>query len=377
MRKGTDAFCETQWRNLQQEADDLRGSLMQRPWLIATLLAMIVSPQLAWGELAPPYPIVDSGVWATNGYPGDMYWFDNERVLFLGSGTSTPIGQDDTWLLIWNTKTNTVTKYKQHVLDFCFYDGVIQYRTVAREPETGKRTWTFYRGKFNEELVDQTADRKEDKLNCRYISVWPTFTQGKTHRILHELDGYLVLDQAATNVKFENYPLLYLKAKDKQAIALPFHRYEADQVAYAPFARAYFLYPLSYFKDGTHIVSWPPNIPLITWWLSPQGNVEKGEIPLGPWTKGGLRIYPTKEGVFLVNRHSRSDRDPGEAGGYLIQGATVKKLISGVLTDISAVSPDGCRIAFSHAPSQNSDRFDAKNHRRLKMIDICETVAKP
>jgi hypothetical protein len=345
--------------------------------LIVVLVVLVVSPKLAACGEPPPYPIVDSGVWATNSYPGDLYWMDNERVLFLGSGTATPIGQDDAWLLIWDTRKKTIAKYKQHVLDFCFHDGVIQYRTVAREPVTGKRIWTFYRGKFSEELIDQTPDRKEDKLNCRYISVWPSFTQGKAFRILHEFDGYLVLNQAATDVKFENYPLLYLKAKDKGAIALPFNRYEADQVAYVPFARAYFIYPLSYFKDGTHIISWPPNIPLVTWWLSPQeGNVKKAEIPIGPWTKGGLRLYPTKEGVFLVNRHSRSERDPGDAGGYLVQGTTVKKLISGVLTDISAVSPDGCRIAFSHAPSQNSDRFDAKNQRRLKMIDVCERGAK-
>ena len=97
---------------------------------------------------------------------------------------------------------------------------------------------------------------------------------------------------------------------------------------------------------------------------------------MGPWARGGLALYPTQGGIFVVNRHSKSDRDPGNAGGYLVQGRVVKKVVSGVLTDISAVSPDGCRIAFSHAPSQNSDRFDAKNHRRLKMIDMCEKGAK-
>lgn len=358
--------------------EELRGLIMQRLWLILTFLVMAISPhRVAWGDSTSPYPIVDSGVWATNSYPGDMYWLDNERVLFLGSGTSAPIGQDDAWLLIWDTRKNTITKYKQHVLDFCFYDGVIQYRTVAREPETGKRIWTFYRGKFNEELVDQTADRKEDKLNCRYISVWPTFTQGKTHRILHELDGYLVLDRAATNVKFENYPLLYLKAEHKGAIPLPFRRYDADRVNYYPFRQAYFLSPMSYFTNGTHLTPWPQDVPLYVWWLFPDGETDKIEIPLGTWARGGLIFYPTPKGVFVVNRHSKSDSDPGNAGGYLVQGTTVKKLVGGVLTDVSAVSPDGCRIAFSHAPSQNSDRFDAKNHRRLKMIDVCEKEAKP
>ena len=57
--------------------------------VLALVLVALVSPQLsAWGESTPPYPIVDSGVWATNGYPGDLYWLDNERVLFLGSETS-------------------------------------------------------------------------------------------------------------------------------------------------------------------------------------------------------------------------------------------------------------------------------------------------
>jgi|CXWL01.1.fsa_nt_gi hypothetical protein len=342
--------------------------------LIVLFVLVLINPQLAArGETAPPYPIVDSGVWATNSYLGDMYWLDNERVLFLGNATSTPIGQDDQWLLIWDTKTNGITRYKQHVMNFCYRDGIIQYRTVTRQPDNGKRIWTFFRGKLNEEMIDQTPDRKEDKLNCEYISVWPKFPQGKTHKILHESDGYLVLDQAATDVKFENYPLLHLKAGNKGVTALPFRRYQADRVEYSPFMAAYFLTPTSYFieETSTHLIPWPSNVPLYVWWLFPEGKVEKVEIPLGSWTKGGLKLYPTKEGVFLVNRHSRSDRDPGNAGGYLVQGTTVKKLVTGVLTDVSAVSPNGCRVAFSHAPTQEADRFDAKNHRRLKAVDVC------
>lgn len=347
---------------------------MHRLWLIVTVLVLIVSLQpTASGESASPYPIIDSGVWATNSYPGDMYWLDNERVLFLGSGTSMPIGQDDAWLLIWDTRKNTITKYKQHVLDFCFHDGVIQYRTVAREPETGKRTWTFYRGKFNEELIDQTVDRKKDKLNCRYIFVWPTFTKGKTHAILRNGDGYLVLDEKDPNAKFGNYPLLHQKGENQEPIRLPFRRYQADRVEFYSFKGAYFLAPSSYFieETGTHLTPWPSNVPLFTWWLLPNGKSEKVEIPLGSWTRGGLRFYPTREGVFLVNRHSRSDRDPGNAGGYMVKGKDVRRVISGVLTDISTVSPDGCRVAFSHAPMPENDRFDAKNKRTLKMIDVC------
>lgn len=345
--------------------------------LIVVLVVLVVSPKLAVCGEQPPYPILDSGVWATNSYPGDVYWMDNERVLFLGSGTAMPIGQDDAWLLIWDTRKKTIAKYRQHVLDFCFHDGVIQYRTVAREPATGKRIWTFYRGKFSEELIDQTPDRKEDKLNCRYISVWPRFPDGKAHAILREGDGYVVLDETVPNVKFGNYPLVYYKRENQAPIRLPFRRYDADRVKYYPFRQAYFLYPASYFTNGTHLTPWPKNVPLYVWWLSPNGEIDKIEIPLGAWARGGLIFYPTLKGVFVVNRHSKSDRDPGSAGGYLVQGTTVKKLVDGVLTDVSAVSPDGCRIAFSHAPSQDSDRFDPKNHRRLKMIDICAEGAKP
>ena len=345
---------------------------------VALFTTLTPSPQAAVATDGPmPYPIVDSGVWATNSYPGDMYWLDNERVLFLGSGTSKPIGQDDAWLLIWDTSKNTITKYKQHVLDFCFHDGVVQYRTVTRELGSDKRIWNFYRGRFNEELMDQTPNRKEDKLNCRYISGWPTFSQGKAHKILHELDRYLVLDQAATNVTFENYPLLYHRGESQEPIRLPFRRYDADRVNYYPFKQAHFLFPASYFSNGTHLTPWPQHVPLYVWWLFSDGTTDKIEIPLGAWARGGLIFYPTLKGIFIVNRHSKSDRDPGNAGGYLVQGTTIQKLVSGVLTDVSAVSPSGCRIAFSHAPSQNSDRFDAKNYRRLKMIDVCEKEAKP
>jgi len=186
-----------------------------------------------------------------------------------------------------------------------------------------------------------------------------------------------VRDEAAANVKFENYPILYYKSANQETIPLPFRRYEADRVNYYTFRQAYFLYPASYFTQGTHLTPWPQHVPLYIWWLFPDGKIDKIEIPLEAWAKGGLTFYPTLEGVFVINKHSRSDRDPGNAGGYLVQGTTVKKLVSGVLTDVSAVSPDGCRIVFSHAPSQDADRFDAKNHRRLKMIDICVKEVKP
>lgn len=197
-----------------------------------------------------------------------------------------------------------------------------------------------------------------------------------TNAILLEGHGYLVLDETAPNVKFENYPLLYYKSETKEIVPLPFRRYEADRVNYYPFRQAYFLCPASYFTQGTHLTPWPQNVPLYIWWLFPDGKIDKIEIPLGEWARGGLTFYPMLEGIFVVNRHSRSDRDPGNAGGYLVQGTAVKKLVSGVLTDVSAVSPDGCRIAFSHAPSQDADRFDAKNRRRLKMIDVCDGERK-
>lgn len=345
--------------------------------IVLFVLALMSPPLSAWGETTPPYPIVDSGVWATNSYPGDMYWLDNERVLFLGSETSKPIGQDDQWLLVWDTEKNNITKYKQHVMNFCYRNGIILYRVVARQPDSGKRTWTFYRGKLNEETIDQTPDRKEDKLNCRYISVWPKFPQGKAHAILQEPHGYLLLDETERNVKFENYPILYYNSEIQETIPLPFRRYEADRVNYYPFRQAYFLYPSSYFKDGTHILSWPPNISLFTWWIYPGGKLEKVEIPPGSWTKGALKLFPTREGVFLVNRHSRSDRDPGNAGGYLVQGTDVRRIISGMLTDVSAVSPDGCRVAFSHTSSPANDRFDEKNKRTLKMTDVCTKGVRP
>lgn len=110
---------------------------MQPLWLVLIFLVLTGSSQLVeGGETASPYPIVDSGAWATNSFPGDVYGLDNERVLFLGSETSKPIGQDDQWLLICDTKTNSIRKYKQRVMNFCYRDGIFQYRAVSCQPAT-------------------------------------------------------------------------------------------------------------------------------------------------------------------------------------------------------------------------------------------------
>ena len=69
----------------------------------------------------------------------------------------------------------------------------------------------------------------------------------------------------------------------------------------------------------------------------------------------------------------RNFKIPGNTGGYMItENGEQIKLITGYLNG-EVVSPDGCKVAFSHAPYSDADNASSNDPtlRTLKLINFC------
>ena len=355
---------------------------MQQLWVVLIFLVMTVgSPRVEGGESASPYPIVDSGVWATNSFPGDVYWLDNDRVLFLGGEDGKPVAKEHEALVVWDTTKNSVTVQKRNISSLCYRNGIVLLGQKIDNPAGGPWKYRFFRGPLGDEQpYEKKSEDSLDPLNCRVVGNNAGHDRGHAGRYLLEGHGYLDLGDKHASPRM-NPPVMFFKNAESEGVALPFGVRQVERIDYVDFKGAYFLYGW-FFNPATGGVTnlWPKNRPHPVWFLTPDGNVSEINISSGAWNAGGgVRFDPTKKGITITYHGGfKSYSDPGTQGVYLVrEDGRVQKIITGFAIRIGA-SPDGCKIAFSHAPNLESDRHPTdKNRRTLKMIDLCSQGAQP
>lgn len=356
---------------------------MQRWWLILTFLVVIVSLQLAVsGGPAYPYPIVDSGVWASTNWSGDVYWLDNERVLFLGSENGEPVPKEHMSLLVWNTAQHSVSIQKQNVSSLCYRSGIVLLGQKIDNPAGGPWKYRFFRGPLGNEQPETKEDKDLlDYLNCRIVKNKTMDGKRPPGRYLLEGDGYLGHGRKLPPDQRANLPAMYFKGEESEGIPLPFGVRQVESIEYYDFKSAYFLYGWFYDAAMGGVTSrWPRALPHPVWWLTPEGATTEVLIPSGPWNAGGGVFFtPSQRGVLVTYQGGvKSNRDPGAQGVYLVQeNGVTEKLIRGFVHRIG-VSANGCKLAFSHAPNAEADRRpNDQNRRTLKMIDLCPKGVQP
>jgi hypothetical protein len=318
-------------------------------------------------ETTSPYPIIDSGVLAKKTAFDGIHWLDDKRIIFVGKKTYGLKEPFD--LLIWDLKEG-VSLYKQDVIGICHSQGIIRYITFNRETRERKT----FRGPMGKEQ-QEGPERYFDRINCRSLDTYPGESEGRSRFPLLDEHGYL---DTGSHDQIGLYgPILYYKTNTDEPITMSFREEQINPILtrFYVFKGAYYIYGrhdhfdtvVTEYKKHRDIKKIPP---LTTWWLYPSGQTEEVKIPPGIWFTGGsVLLRPTKKGIFLVYHGGvKSRRDPGDRGGYLIQGMNVSKVISGYITN-PAVSPDGCMVAFSHAWSDEQERLP--RGRTLKVINFC------
>ena len=300
-----------------------------------------------------PYPILDSGVWADAIHSAEIYWLDNERILFKGSEetekTKHYTGKFN--ISIWELGKG-IKKYTKNVKPSLCYnsDGIIYYELSEADAQ-GNGQYLY--GKFGKEnTYKKTKDLKYywDQMNCKLTERETVIKQRKGSAIRPLLDrhGYLNLGPVRGYATSKEFIKLY-RPSDQQGISLPIQAQSLSHVYYYEFKKAYLINNSKVSKRF--------------WWLYPDGKVEEVSASFG----AGL---PTRQGMVLGTGKAKSDYDPGTVGMYLVSDGKFIRLIAGYAIDVT-VSPDGCKLAFVHYPYLKATSLKDSGRVTLKMINVC------
>jgi hypothetical protein len=325
-------------------------------WFESWLLALGLAASALAGVAAAAegrYPSVDSRT-LTDGANPNFVWIDNDELLFV-SATRNP-GATRAWEQVsyaisrWNTRSGAVTRVRAFGHErpsLCLHEGLFLYGRRLRDGSL-----EAYHGKLGES--EQRVDpRRYVPLFCRpraEVPALPKWTGGREIRLLEKLGAGFV-DFGEDEKASENTPVrLYRYGMAREeGIELPFGRRGiAKRFPYHEFQRAFFVasdYPQS---------PRPQRIPYPVYWLYADGRVEKiADVPWGPWRQGSLSVVPTRAGLVVAssNFYVHEPTDLRHAGLYLLAEGRMEKLLEGWIAGLAlAVSPDGCRIAFSYSP---------------------------
>ncbi len=359
---------------------------MHRKWLILTFLIVLVSPQLVACAALTPYPVKDSGLLAED---ADIVWLDNQRVLFHGYKAVEQAKSPkefhrfiDRGLYLWDTTTGSVALYDTFdkrsdglllKSSLCVHDGVLSYvnRGVLISGKPGQET------KTNPPKYPYWVNSH----SCRYYDAKPVLV-GEDHQtiLLREEHGYLDLgtgpkpNYLTLRMEQPNPSISFYSTEAKKSFTLPMGWQEVGfiQVHYAPFSNRYLLSGLQYYDEQRGFLpAWPRDAPHRVWWLSPDGTLEKEEVPdmIATLQGGSPRMFPIRGGLFVISSNTRNMREPRAAGGFVVRGQAIQKTVTGMLKR-AAVSPEGCRVAVVN-DTYAKDR-PVSERIRLQIIELCK-----
>lgn len=287
-----------------------------------------------------------------------IYWLDNERVLFIGHNRIKPEpgGNIVLALLQWHIGKG-LTLLREGVDSLCYRPGQIRYS--VKDGKTKGRI--FYQGQVGQEL--QIKPKGNDQLNCDWTYESSAKLDNRSTQRLLPGHGELYLGPAYGKESLDNTPVVHRANGDHRETELPFGRRETGGgIRYYEFRGAYFV-RLAYFDPIRKITSsWPSGSLQRAYWLWPDGRTEQLEFPSDMGDP-----QPSQAGVV----YRITAIDESKNGIYLYRDHSKRMLIvRGHVTDM-AVSPDGCKLAFSHASNRKSYLAGPDNRRTLKIAELC------
>lgn len=194
-------------------------SLLSLCCLLLITFAACEAKELA---ISPPYPVIDSGVWADRS--SNVYWIDNQRILFITvkDNDKRRFNRGPFNLSVWEIGKGVkpYTDYSQSVTA-CIQDGMI-HRTQKDEQGNVQR---FY-GKFGEEKTFELPKVKGayfDFINCRPITNPDILAKRQNNRAITPLlDRHGYLDKGAIHGKesLKETPAVLYRPGDNEGIII-------------------------------------------------------------------------------------------------------------------------------------------------------------
>jgi len=336
--------------------------------VLAVLLAM--GGCQAGNEEAGPYPILDSGFPAST--IDKLYWLDDDRVIFVSYGPKPKSVQEAEknprvpGIYIWDTRTNKVTPYKHSAEDLCFSDGYILYAVTQTPYDPSYRT-KWYGGPMGgeKEFSPHSATDRDYLFNpytCRWVER-PEYAQPDIKQFkqpLRDGDGWLIEDPVAKE---------WIWYRPDGRIVRTGIPHSVLRVEWQEHADAYFFQLM---PSGDQVLKTDC---IRYWWLKPEGAIQSRCQDIRDVKKidrrSGVSLYPSKKGMLFGAGNTESHR-PGSAGIYeLLQGGP-RRIANGGL-EKTALSPDGCKIAYTHVPFSEARRIGAPGDVILKMFNLCQS----
>lgn len=290
------------------------------------------------------YELIDSqfesGIWAYT------TWMDDYRVIFHG-GTLVNEG-----VYIWDTRTNTVTKYADAIWKVC-YDRDTQYIYYAIKDE-GKIIHVMH-GKMGEEKLEAVPneDKNLQKLSAlnRFTCVPRDLPSGK-FKVLHQ---YLKPGHGFIKIEWMNGRETREEYVNGNGQAFPLPIYFMPPEAFYVWKNAYFVWNSGWARGG---------------WLYPDRGFEEVRLePPSPNLSGSKIALPVRNGFLYISHDIDSISDPGKSGIYVYRDGRYMRAVVGLVDSVS-ISPDGCKAAFVHV---RSIAQVSQGKRTMKMIDVCST----
>jgi hypothetical protein len=348
----------------------------------------------------------------------NIYWIDNERVLYVGREEEEP--HERATLRIWTPATGKVEVLGPARGGLCYFRGYVKYvediKAVQRPAREGQNVngvlYSLREGTLGgalETVPDHLARHKDfdskglrlHPINCRYYQSKDLEPGENCKKPLLLGDGFLEVsggrcepanheriarlsrreadDEVARNelnrfrAELARKPVQHYAAAG-QVVSLPIEANEFDSSGpvyeYLEWKGLY-QFPQTRGKDQpTHISGeWPKDQEYVVYLFSTTGAVERVSIPLREhflWKPAGILI--TRVGLVSMLPGLAVDRRTGHDGLVLYAQRKPAILDDGV-TDEMALSPDGCRLAYSRRTGDATKASPVV--KRVRAVDLC------
>lgn len=334
--------------------------------LAALALAASVLACASRSLVAQSYPITDSRHAAGS---ENIYWVDDQRVLFQGFGDRRALRPDGVEINInkiylWDVKSGAVVDRGEIGGGLCFSGGYVRYWRWTKDGPGRVVEWMA--GKLGHEVPVEQSVTDPETCRSRNDSPLPDWTAGKKVLRLRQEHGFLVLGPERPE---RNTPVTYHPKGLSDGILMPFKRREAwlSFIKYVPFENAYFIVGDYFVADprnplgGYNKSPWPKDVPIPVWWLYPDGRLKEIKLPTD--SRDGSWTFPARGGIYYV-----SHRYPDAAGLFkVLDGSKVRQMVRGSIQGY-VVSRDGCKIAMNHDENYAGKRGQGT----VKAVDVCK-----
>jgi hypothetical protein len=347
--------------------------------VLSTVLALAACMALpSQGGRSASFAVVDSGVVGDPSVSDKPIWIDNQRLLYVEQTNEKRTRASDGYqfsarrVVLWNVQTQRITRMHELTGYVCYRDGYFHsalwdFAAPERFPvlhtygrlDSGLHT---IETEWKNKLFDPATCRPKSESPAQAPPVW---TQGKTVKVLDEINGILVLDDEKAE-SLRNRPVTFHPNGAATGIPMPFNAREHHIQGYHPFKGAYFILGSYFVKvpghpDGGYGKSpWPEGAAQPYWWLYPDGRVESGQLAPNQG-RNVSETVPYRDGYLWhggpMGRETLYRAD--ERGDTSVAKGFAQQMVT---------SPDGCRIAMNHRRSIN----DPWTAATLKVIELCK-----